>query len=227
MSKPDHAGPNLPPSRRKNRWATGLIALVVVTGFCRVFPPLHIRSLTQVRAARASTRFEATEFVDTFWKERLLKSLDRAAEAREVLAVISADRQKVRERFGRTVGISSSYCLFLRGSGRVVSVDEDRIGLAVNGEGKEADVVVPLGLVFGNAVRDGTGLLDASAFPDSQDFNDISAGLNHLVETRVLPEWQRIATAGRRVRFAGCVDVADEDQDLKPLKLVPILVEPE
>jgi predicted lipoprotein len=211
-------------SGKSNRFVIALIALVAVAGFCWIFPPLHIRSLAQTRAAKASTLFNATDFAGKFWNERLLKSLPQAADAGRVLAAIAAGPQKAHEHFGRSVGISSSYYFFLRGAGRVVSVDDTGVGLSLKGESNEVEVFVPLGLVFGNAVRDGTGLLDSSAFPNSQEFNDISAGLNHIVEAQVLPELKHIAAVGKRVQFAGCVEVADEDTDLKPLKLVPISV---
>jgi predicted lipoprotein len=94
-------------------------------------------------------------------------------------------------------------------------------------EGDTADIVVPLGMVFGNAVRDGTGLLDSSSYPNAQEFNDISAALNSMVETNVLPQLQQMAKVGQRIQFAGCVEVADEEADLKPLKLVPTTVKPE
>jgi len=48
--------------------------------------------------------------------------------------------------------------------------------------------------------------------------------LNSIVETNVLPQLQRMAAVGKRIRFAGCVEVEDEEQDLKPLKLAPISV---
>jgi|WetSurMetagenome_2_1015567.scaffolds.fasta_scaffold348372_2 predicted lipoprotein len=214
-------------SGKGNRFVICLVVLAVAAGFCWIFPPIHIRSLARVQAARAVARFNAPDFVDRFWNERLLKSLNQAADAGKVLAAIAAGPQQAHEQFGRSVGISSSYYFFLRGSGRVVSVDDQGIGLSLKAEGNDVDVLVPLGLVFGNAVRDGTGLLDSSAFPNSQEFNDISAGLNHIVETQVLPELQRIAAVGKRVLFVGCVEVADEDQDLKPLKLVPISAKPE
>lgn len=207
-----------------NKFVTWIIAILAVAGFCWIFPPIHIRSLAQTQAARASAQFSAPDFVGKFWNERLLKSLDQAADAGKVLAAIAVRPQKAHEQFGRSVGISSSYYFFLRGSGRVVSVDDTGVSLSLKDEGNDVDVLVPLGLVFGNAVRDGTGLLDSSAFPNSQEFNDISAGLNHIVETQVLPELQRIAAVGKRVQFAGCVEVADEGADLKPLKLVPISV---
>jgi predicted lipoprotein len=201
-----------------------LISGLVVAGFCWAFPPFHIRSSKQVKEQIASTQFNATNFIERFWNDQLLQATDRAADVEKVLAMIAVQPQAAREQFGRSVGISSSYYFFLRGTGRVVSVSDDNIGLSLKAEGDEADVLVPLGLVFGNAVRDGTGLLNSSTFPNAQEFNDIAAGLNNLVETRVLPELQRLAVVGKRVQFVGCVEVADEEQDLKPLKLVPISV---
>jgi predicted lipoprotein len=89
------------------------------------------------------------------------------------------------------------------------------------------DISVPLGLVFGNALRDGTGLLRASDYPNSQNFNDIATCLNHIAETQQLPALQHIAVAGKKLQFGGCVEIVDEDEDLKPLKLVPVLIKAE
>jgi predicted lipoprotein len=201
-----------------------IVVLMLGAGLCRVLPPFRVHSLKAAREAQAAGHFNAADFVRAFWGDRLLPAADRATDASRVLEAISAGPAKVREQFGRTVGASSSYFLFVRGSGRVVSTNDDNIGLAVRPGSDTAEVVVPLGLVFGNAVRDGTGLLDSGSFPNAQEFNDISAALNSLVETNVLPQLQQIARVGGRIRFAGCAEVADEETDLKPLKLVPVLV---
>jgi predicted lipoprotein len=204
-----------------------LIGLAIVAGVCAVFPPFRLHSFKAVRQAQLSQQFNAADFVDHFWRERLLPATERASEATQVLAALAVGPARVREQFGRTVGVSSAYFLFVRGSGRVVSATDENIGLSLKPEGDVADVVVPLGLVFGNAVRDGTGLLDSSSYPNAQEFNDISAALNQRVETNVLPQWQQLAKVGQRIQFAGCVEVADEDSDLGPLKLVPLTVKPE
>ncbi|MFO1477226.1 MAG: DUF2291 family protein [Verrucomicrobiota bacterium] len=204
-----------------------LVVLALGAGLCRLFPPFRVHSLKAVREAQAAGRFDPVAFAHEFWSGRMLPATDRAADAALVLAAISGGPAKVREQFGRTVGVSGSYFLFLRGSARVVSTNDDAIGLSVKPGGDTADIVVPLGLVFGNAVRDGTGLLDSSSYPNAQEFNDISAALNSIVETNVLPRLQQAARIGRRLQFAGCAEVADEESDLKPLKLVPIKIEPE
>jgi predicted lipoprotein len=203
------------------------IAIIVLAGLCWAFPPFHFHSVKQVKADIAGATFNPRNFVEKFWGEKLLPSSAQAADAEKVLAVIAASPQRVREQFGRTVGVSSSYFLFLRGTGRVVGADADSIGLSLKPAGSGVDISVSLGLVFGNAVRDGTGLLNSSSFPNAQEFNDISAGLNAVVEAKVLPELQKIATVGKHVQFVGCVEVADEETDLKPLKLVPVFVKVE
>ena len=199
-----------------------VLAALVVLGL--VFPPFHVRSLKAVREAQANQQFNAGEFAAIFWTEKLLPSAEQAADAATVLDKISSDPKSVREQFARTVGVSSSYFLFVRGDGRVVSADENSIGLSLKPEGDEAQVVIELGFVFGNAVRDATGLLKASSYPNAQEFNDISAALNSMVETNVLPQLQKMAKAGGHIQFVGCVEVGDEDTDLKPLKVVPIEV---
>lgn len=193
--------------------------------FFWVFPPFQFRSRAQVELARAGAQFNATEFVRTFWNENLDQSFDQAADASVVLIAIATSPDNAREKYGRTVGISSTYCLYLRGTGRVVEVSSDQIGFVVNGTGDAPDIVVPLGLVFGNAVRDGTGLLDPNVFPNAQQFNDIAAGLNGIVETTVLPELQRIATKGARIDFVGCVELDEGADKPLPLRLVPVWVQ--
>jgi predicted lipoprotein len=80
------------------------------------------------------------------------------------------------------------------------------------------------GLIFGNSVRDATGLLDVSKFPNSQQFNAISSELNALVESRVIPGVRSNAAPGHVLRFVGCAEIADEVSDVVPLKVVPLKV---
>jgi len=201
-----------------------LVGLALLGALSWMCPPFHIRSLKAVRAVAEDQQFNAADFASSFWEEQLLPAVEQASDAAAVLERITADPKSVREQFGRTVGVSSSYYLFLRGQGRVVSADENSIGLRLTPDGDEAQIVIELGFVFGNAVRDATGLISAGHYPNAQEYNDISAALNGIVETNVLPQLQKIAQVGSRIRFAGCVEAEDEEVDLQPLKLVPVLI---
>lgn len=200
------------------RW---FIAIVVTAGVCWLFPLFHVATMKTATAEKAAATFNATQFAETFWTNRLLTSLDKAVKANVLLPAIQGNAATAKKKFSRSVGLSEGYFYFLRGEGKIISVSDDDVLLNVGG-GTNAEVSLQTGLIFGNALRDGTGLLNANDYPNSQDFNDISAALNHLVETRVLPNLRGQAKVGTRISFVGCAAVDDESSDLKPLKIIPI-----
>ena len=203
------------------RW---FIAAVVIAGICWLFPLFHVVPLNKAKAEQSAAKFDATHFAETFWTNQLEPAIGNAVDAKTLVTAIQFDHATAKKRFSRSVGLSESYFYFISGNGRVVAVTNDGVSLAVTDKSTNAEVLLQTGLIFGDAIRDGTGLLDPSVYPNSQDFNDISAELNHIVETRVLPDLKREAKPGVTISFAGCAEVDDESTDLKPLKVVPIQV---
>jgi len=207
------------------RIAGWVIAAAFFAGICWRFPLFHVVSLERATKEKAAAKFNPAEFAEKFWSEQLLKSLDKATKAEELLSVIRSDTAAAKKKHARAVGVSESYTYFLSGTGRVLAVSEDELSLAITPGATNAEVSLQTGLLFSNAIRDGTGLLNVSDYPNSQDFNAISEALNQLVETRVQPKLREQAKVGAMVRFVGCAEVNDESTDLKPLKVVPIQTE--
>lgn len=205
------------------RWLIPVGALAVLGV---AFPPISLRSRAEVELAHSAAQFNARDFVARFWTELLASAPVRARDAGAVLTAIAREPADACADFGRSLGIGGTCTFFLRGTGRVVGVTEDEVRLAVEdvGAGDDVDVLIPLGLVFGNAVRDASGLLDSSAFPNAQQFNDVAAGLNAIVETQVLPELPAIAQEGAEIEFVGCAELAEGADEPLPLRLVPVSV---
>jgi predicted lipoprotein len=209
---------------RAARW---LIAIAIALGLCWRFPLFHIVPLKTAAAEKTAATFDPTEFAETFWTNQLLPSLTKAVKAETLLAAIQTDATVAKTNYSRSVGMGESYFYFLSGTGRVVAVSDDAVSLAINDSSTNTDVSLQTGLVFGNALRDGTGLLNVNDYPNSLDFNAISEALNHIVETRVLPKLHEQARVGAKIYFVGCAEVDDESTDLKPLKVIPIRTEPQ
>jgi len=209
---------------RAVRWA---IVIAVIAGLCWLFPLFHVVPLQASNAQKAAATFNATQFAENFWTNQLLPSLDKTVKADTLLAAIQSDPAGAKKKFSRSIGLSDAYFYFVSGAGRVVTVSDDAVSLAVTDGSTNAEIALQTGLIFGDAIRDGSGLLNASAYPNSQDFNDISAALDHIVETRVLPGLRQQAKIGAKISFAGCAEVDDESTDLKPLKVVPIQTNPQ
>jgi predicted lipoprotein len=207
---------------RAARW---LIAVAIAMAICWRFPLFHVVALKTAAAEKTAATFDPTEYAEAFWTNQLVPSLTKAVKAETLLPAIQTDATMAKTHYSRSVGMSESYFYFLSGTGRVMAVSDDEVSLAINNSSTNAEISLQTGLVFGNALRDGTGLLNVNDYPNSQDFNGISEALNHIVETRVLPKLHDQAKVGTKIYFVGCAEVDDESSDLKPLKVIPIKTE--
>jgi predicted lipoprotein len=201
----------------------GMIAGAAIV--CWVVPPFHIVNLKVSREQTAAVAFNAETFVERLWNGPMKEAAEHAVDARELISAIQQDPKAAHEKYGRSGGLGSSYFYFVRGEGRVVAVDKDRLSLALVPNAARADVVLTTGNIFGNAIRDGTGVVNISDFPDSQNFNAVSSEINRRIEDLVLPAVRKEAKVGMTVRFAGCAEIVDESTDLHPLQVVPLSVE--
>jgi predicted lipoprotein len=204
---------------RAARW---LIAVAIAMGICWRFPLFHAVPLKTAVSEKTAATFDPVEFTEAFWTNQLLPSLAKAVKAETLLPAIQANAAAAKTDYSHSVGMGESYFYFLSGTGRVVAVSDDEASLTMNDNSANAEILLQTGLVFGNALRDGTGLLNINDYPNSQDFNGISEALNHIVETRVLPKLHDQAKVGAKIFFVGCAEVDDESTDLKPLKVIPI-----
>lgn len=212
----------------KQRWVirgSAATACVVVLWFWPLFHIVPLEQAKQESEAAEAESFEPTAFVDRFWVEQLIPAEVHAVDALELIATIREDHEAARKTHGRSVGLSSTYYYFVSGTGRVARVERNSVTLAIEQDADVAEVLLETGPIFGNAVRDGTGLLDVNDYANSQDFNAISSEINRRIEADVLPTLREAAKVGSTVRFAGCVQVSDETTDLSPLRVVPFIAE--
>lgn len=195
---------------------------IAAGGLVWFFPLIHVVHNDAPDISKRVSTFNAAEVATTFWDERLIPSLKKAPDAATVLSAIYDDPQSARARFSRKAGVSRTSLFVLRGSGAIVTMETKGIGIAFAPNGKEPDVVLQTGLLFGNAVRDATGLLDASKFADSRQFNEMSTELNRIVESHAMPILKERSAVGRRLDFAGCVEIQDGSKIDKPLTIIPL-----
>lgn len=211
-------------SRQKALLAWGG-AIAGATLVCWVVPPFYVVNLKASREQTAAVAFNAGMFVEQLWNGPLKEAPERAVDAGTLLLAIQQDPKAAHEKYGRSGGLGSSYFYFLRGEGRVVAVEKGRLSLAIVPNTATADIILQTGNIFGNAIRDGTGVVNVSDFPDSQNFNAVSSEMNRRIEEQVLPAVRKGAKVGMTVRFAGCAEIVDETTDLHPLQVVPLSVE--
>jgi predicted lipoprotein len=153
-----------------------------------------------------------------------MNSLDQVADAATVLAALRDNRQQASERFGRQVGVSRARAFLVRGAGTIVAIDNKGVSVSLTGAGPPPNIVLQTSLLFGNTVRDASGLLNPGDFSNSQHFNAISSELNRIVETRLLPRLKEQAEPGRTIQFVACAQVMPDQAGITPLRMIPLRI---
>jgi predicted lipoprotein len=199
-----------------------LCCLLLLGCFCWCFPLFHLVRIERAENSAHGTTFNATDFAKAFWSDRLTPSLAQVPDATAVISAFAASPEPAHAKFGRKIGVSRTTLVVVQCNGTIAMSDKKGVGVALQGNENEADIVLQTGLLFGNTVRDATGLLDSSNFPDSRQFNDVSTELNRIVETRIIPMLKEKAAVGRKIHFAGCAEIPDESAMPRPLKVIPL-----
>jgi len=202
----------------------GVLVLAVLFWF---WPLFHIVRLDELKPTKPDSEFDAVTFANDFWKERLIPALSDAVDAGILLRAFQENPQAAHDNFGRKVGVGRTRYYLLKGVGTVIATDNHSVSLTLDENGEAVDVVLHTGMLFGNTVRDATGLLDAGDFTHSRDFNDISTELNRIVEQHVIPALKEQATLGAKLHFYGCAELADNSITPRPLTIIPLKISPE
>ena len=197
------------------------MAVILIATVSTLFPLFHLIPLKEAQQKTADEQFDVYTYVNTLWYSLLSNTDTLAVEVNTLSATLEEGLDVASKRFGHRLGMGSNAAYFVHGTGKIVAVGTDVVSIEFSGGSK---AIIEFGPVFGNAIRDGAGLLDISDFSNTQDFNAISAEINRRVETQVLPTLKNIAQPGVSIRFVGGVEVLDSMPE-SPLFVIPILVE--
>ncbi len=191
-------------------------------GLFWLFPLFHVVRNDTPEGTKQSSASSAAEIAGAFWSDQLIPSLKKAPEATSVLSALRDDPESALARFGRKVGVSRTRLLVLQGDGTIVTIDKKGVGVSFRPDAKEPDIILKTGLLFGNALRDATGLLDASNFADSRQFNEVSTELNRIAEARVIAILKDKSAVGEHISFSGCAEISDDAKEITPLTIIPL-----
>lgn len=201
----------------------GIVVFIAV--FWLLLPPFSIVSLDengQVPSDGEEVVFDAGESADRIWADTLAPSMANATALDDLVAAVSASPEKARGQFGNQAGEGATTYYFARGEGRVVEVKGRRATIDVQGTKVDLLVAPP---VFGNTVRDGTGLIDVNKLPGLEEYNAVSAALNLKVENDVMSPLADLVQVDAQISFVGCAKAPSTLKEGSILEFTPLKVE--
>src|SRR5437762_2853598 len=155
-----------------------IIAIVVILVIA--YNSVYFKKLDEVKASQTAKEFNAETYAQTFWNNKLLPNLNKAIELTQLTVMLSTDTSKTFETYSHALGIGNLRYFLVKGKGQIIAVNEDDISVLLQTDTTKQTITIATEYVFGNAVRDATGLIDINEFSNTMDFNNVSAELNKI-----------------------------------------------
>jgi predicted lipoprotein len=198
-----------------------IILLVIL--FLVGYNSIYFKKLDEVKSAAVTQKFDAVKYARNYYN-RLLPTLDKSIEVNSLLSQINTDKAKAFDAYSHALGIGNIKYFLVKGQGLVMDVNEDNISLSVKADSSNKTVQIATEYVFGNAIRDASGLIDINEFKSTMDFNNVSAEVNKIIRSEVLPAFKSKVKKGDMISFIGAIELNKEHLDIEHIELMPIVL---
>ncbi|MBN7810783.1 DUF2291 domain-containing protein [Algoriphagus sp. H41] len=189
------------------------MALLALLGYNSVyFQPLDERL-----AANQKEVFDAAAYVESIWDTELAESYGNAPDFSQLLTALATDPEGTFEKSGNALGIGNIGYFRVKGEGTVTSVDENHVLLQVG----DKSVEIETEFIYGNALRDASGLVKINDYPNTSDFNTISEEINARIRHDLIPTFRSSLAVGDRVEFEGAMELNKAHLNLQRPEIIP------
>jgi len=185
------------------------------------YKSVYFEKLDKVKAARTG-QFDAAGFAGKLWKEQLPAQISKAGDLAALFSSLRSQPDQAFATQGHSIGITNTASFLVHSTGQVTAIGEDDITVAVPTGDSSLVVTIATEYVYGNTIRDASGLVDIRDFTNTMDLNAISEELNKTVRSVVLPLFKTVVQKGDRVEFTGAVELNREHLKLSEPELLPV-----
>jgi predicted lipoprotein len=199
------------------KYSAVFLAIIII-----VMLSLDIHRLDNERRQPASEAFDVERYVADLWNNQLLVVFSDAPELTYLSGLLREDPGTAFDSYSHKLGISNTYYFYVSGSGTVEDIDETTVHVNVDGS---LPVRLETVYVFGNAIRDGSGLVDIDEFLNMMDFNMVSVYLNRKAKSEVIDPFRREVQPGDVVFFSGAMEIDRREGVPEELNVIPVQIE--
>lgn len=143
---------------------------------------------------------------------------DYSLDVNQLLNEFTLDADQAMETHGNRLGIGQSSYFMVTVDGQVK--EKTPSGLEVVSGDKTFEIDTKY--VFGNAIRDASGLVKLTDFKTNASFNKLSESLNSLIREQVLPEQLAKVEAGDKVLVTGAIKLSKKQEEALRVQAVKI-----
>ncbi len=199
------------------KYSAGFLVFLLI-----IFLSLDIQRLDREIRRPLSEVFTVEEYVADLWTNQLPDVFSDAVELSYLMGLLNDNPEAAFDRYSNKLGISNTYYFYVSGSGTVDDIDETVVYVTVNGN---IPVELETVYVFGNAIRDASGIVDINEFLNMMDFNMVSVHLNRKVKSEVIDPFRREVQPGDVVSFIGATEINRPEGVPERLNIIPVQID--
>lgn len=186
-----------------------------------LYNSFYFRSLSEFKEEQQIKIFSPEKYAENFWSNLLSSNFERAINASELISLLKNDMQEA-VKHSSTLGVSSSHSYLIKGEGKISSITDEGFIVSLSGDKK---IEIATDFIFGNAIRDASGMIDVSDFPNTMAFNNISQKINDLAVKNTIEPFSAKIEIDVNIYFIGAAEISEDNPKLDPLRIIPVFLE--
>ena len=202
-----------------NRYIKYLLLMVVIA--LVAYKSVYIKKLSDMKVTTDKS-FDVPVFSKKLWDEKLPAKLGNAVDLATFIRSVQANAEDAFSKYSNVLGIGNYRYALIKTEGVVTDINEDDISLQVRLGDSLMMTKLATEFIYGNAIRDASGLVDVKDFPNTMDLNNISEELNKMVRNTVLPPFKTAVKKGDKIIVTGAIEIKKQNIKWNELEIIPV-----
>jgi predicted lipoprotein len=199
------------------KYALSILVIVFIA-----YHSVYFEKLDKVKLASSSKGFKASTHAQDFYNNKLLPHLGSAIKLGELISLLKTEPRNAFGKYSHALGLGNVRYFLVQGEGVISSVGEDAVALSLKNNQENTNITVTTEFVYGNAIRDASGLINLNDFSNTADLNSLSEEINKIVRRDVVSPFKSKAKPGSVVKFTGAIELNQAHLNIDDIEVLPI-----
>lgn len=182
---------------------------------------VYFKKLDEVKKGTVVSKFNAVQYARNYYN-KVVRVAEKSMEYNALLSLLKTDPDKAFAEHAHALGIGNIKYFLVTGKGIIKAINESSITVLVKSDSAESVANIATEYVFGNAIRDASGIIKLNEFSSTTDLNNVSAEINKIVRSEVLPPFIANAKAGQNISFTGAIELNKKFLNTTGIEIVPV-----
>lgn len=191
--------------------------IILVLGIILAYNSVYFKKLSEVNKQKAST-FDFNTYADSLYFKGILTQTKPMA-LQTLTSEIQNNKEETFKKYGNRLGIGNSAFFMVETKGKILNIEDGKIKINTTENGI---ISVDSKYIFGNAIRDASGLVKLTDFKTNADFNKVSEALNTIIREKALPPTLKKLKIGDDISVIGALKLSKKEN--LELKILPVKI---